>query len=343
MSGKTKGNKRQQAQNEDALVLTKDEEKMAKFVRFNCATKKANLHSVKVDFFIASKAVDVLMESKWAKGDEPVLATRQSAVALMRKLMSLEFFNRTVKVYKEQGIESAKPSSQKFDTTNESAVENTPRERKRKGAEQPQPDATPKSSSVAADAEKQKKKFKLELHDDQKFVDANEPYAWIFDPTTTKTIVIGTLLVIGAIGICLFPLWPATLRDGVYYLSLGGAFLLGLLLSLVVVKYILYVVFWILTGGKIKFWLLPNLTEDVGFFESFAPLYKLGDDEKKDGKKVSKPVESKNETKAEENDENDENSPDETNTENVDMEIVDENNDNEDFELLEKEDEVLSQ
>lgn len=29
-----------------------------------------------------------------------------------------------------------------------------------------------------------------------------------------------------------------------------------------------------LTLGKHHFWLLPNLTEDVGFFDSFRPLYK---------------------------------------------------------------------
>ena len=25
--------------------------------------------------------------------------------------------------------------------------------------------------------------------------------------------------------------------------------------------------------GKLKFWIFPNLTEDVGFFESFVPVY----------------------------------------------------------------------
>jgi len=28
-----------------------------------------------------------------------------------------------------------------------------------------------------------------------------------------------------------------------------------------------------MTWGKLTFWLLPNLTEDVGFFDSFRPLY----------------------------------------------------------------------
>lgn len=31
---------------------------------------------------------------------------------------------------------------------------------------------------------------------------------------------------------------------------------------------------WLVTLGRHHFWILPNLTEDVGFFESFWPLYK---------------------------------------------------------------------
>ena len=42
--------------------------------------------------------------------------------------------------------------------------------------------------------------------------------------------------------------------------------------------------------GKHHFWLLPNLTEDVGFFESFVPLYKHDyiTEDSKDGKKKKK-------------------------------------------------------
>lgn len=36
----------------------------------------------------------------------------------------------------------------------------------------------------------------------------------------------------------------------------------------------LFAVVWLVTFGKHHFWLLPNLTEDVGFFESFKPFYK---------------------------------------------------------------------
>lgn len=39
------------------------------------------------------------------------------------------------------------------------------------------------------------------------------------------------------------------------------------------VRYVLFGFIWAITTGKYYFWLLPNLTEDCGFFESFVPLY----------------------------------------------------------------------
>ncbi len=36
---------------------------------------------------------------------------------------------------------------------------------------------------------------------------------------------------------------------------------------------ILFGFIWALTLGHHKLWVLPNLTEDVGFFESFKPFY----------------------------------------------------------------------
>lgn len=120
-----------------------------------------------------------------------------------------------------------------------------------------------------------KRKFKLELHQDQKFVDGNEPYVWIYDPISTKSYIIGALLILGAIGICLFPLWPSQVREGVYYLSVAGASFLGAILAIAAIKYVLYALIWTLTLGKCEFWLFPNLTEDVGFIESFIPVYKV--------------------------------------------------------------------
>lgn len=36
---------------------------------------------------------------------------------------------------------------------------------------------------------------------------------------------------------------------------------------------ILFLIIWLVTGGRHHFWLLPNLTADVGFIDSFRPLY----------------------------------------------------------------------
>ena len=38
-------------------------------------------------------------------------------------------------------------------------------------------------------------------------------------------------------------------------------------------RYVFFAIVWVFTWGKHHFWLLPNLTEECGFFESFVPLY----------------------------------------------------------------------
>jgi len=44
-------------------------------------------------------------------------------------------------------------------------------------------------------------------------------------------------------------------------------------LLLFAVRIVVFAIVWLLTWGKLSFWLLPNLTEDVGFFDSFRPVY----------------------------------------------------------------------
>ena len=92
---------------------------------------------------------------------------------------------------------------------------------------------------------KKKKKVKLIAHDSQVFIDSNDVYVWIFDPTPLYKKVIGLLMgklgvdhlnhlffiVLGTIAGCLFPLWPDWLRLGVYYVSVVGICLFGLLLG----------------------------------------------------------------------------------------------------------------
>lgn len=327
---KRKNKNKQQVAINDELKLSKEEEKIAKYLRFNCPNKKANLAGMKVDFFNGSKAVDCLMESKWAPN---LFSNRQLAINFMKKLLTNELFHRAVKIYKEETSSSTRE-------TNESGVEGTPKVKKRKN--QDKSSSSQDLSTAKKDDSTTKRKFKLEVHEEQKFVDAPEPYVWIYEPTTMTSMLIGSLLVIGAIGICMFPLWPSSVRQGVYYLSIGGASFLGVLLGLAGFKYILFSFLWLCTLGRIEFWLLPNLTEDVGFFESFVPLYKLKindtnskDDKTKDTKRVNTSEERQNVDETSNlKDINENQSTNMTSNEPVDMEIVDGNDDEEDFELL---------
>ena len=71
--------------------------------------------------------------------------------------------------------------------------------------------------------------------------------------------------------VVMFPLWPVTLRIGVWYLSMGFLGLLGLFFAMAIFRLILFgvTVFAVPPG----LWLYPNLFEDVGFFDSFRPVW----------------------------------------------------------------------
>ena len=71
--------------------------------------------------------------------------------------------------------------------------------------------------------------------------------------------------------VIMFPLWPIKLRVGVWYLSMGMLGLIGLFFIMAIFRLILFVatMFTVPPG----LWLYPNLFEDVGFFDSFRPLW----------------------------------------------------------------------
>lgn len=274
-----KSKRNQQYGSEDEIPkLTKEETQIARYLRLKCPNKQGNLDGIKVDFFIGSKLVDNLMESKWGPGTlqdppkdapyvenakTPLLETRHACFKYMQQLMRKQLFARAIKIYKEQPNETDEtPSSL----------------RRRKAKEvkgEENSESTPNKSSPQAEKKEPKKKFKLEMHEDQRFIDDNEPYVWYYDPTSTTSSIIGGLLILGSIAICCFPLWPSIVREGVYYLSLGGCGFLGSIIGLAMIKYIIFAILYILTLGAVELWIFPNLTEDVGFVESFLPIYAL--------------------------------------------------------------------
>ncbi|XP_050992591.1 translocation protein SEC62 [Labeo rohita] len=269
---------------------TKEEKAVAKYLRFNSPTKSTNMMGHRVDYFVASKAVDCLLDSKWAKakkGEEALFTTRESVVDYCNRLLKKQFFHRALKVMKkkpEKDVKKEKEKEKEKDKEKEKTKSDSGKEEEKKGKK----DKDKKKDSEAVDTKKEKnddspgspkkkkdvkKKFKLEPHEDQLFLDGNEVYFWIYDPVHFKTFAMGLILVIAVIAATLFPLWPAEMRVGVYYLSVAAGCFVASILLLAVARCILFLIIWLVTGGRHHFWFLPNLTADVGFIDSFRPLY----------------------------------------------------------------------
>ena len=147
-----------------------------------------------------------------------------------------------------------------------------------------------------ADKEKKKKKpsdkprppQNLAIQQDQSIISADEYYAWFYEPMQLQTILAGIGIIILVFGAILFPLWPPILRTAVWYLSIV---LLGVIVGIIViaiVRLILFVVTMFAVPPGI--WLFPNLFEDVGFFESFVPLWAWQKLPKSKQKKLEKDI-----------------------------------------------------
>jgi translocation protein SEC62 len=105
----------------------------------------------------------------------------------------------------------------------------------------------------------------------QQDVDPMMHYVWLYEGPQwkQKAMAVGVLALIMAV--VMFPLWPIMLRRGVWYLSVGMMGLLGLFFAMAIFRLILFcvTVFTVPPG----LWLFPNLFEDVGFVDSFIPLW----------------------------------------------------------------------
>ena len=253
-------NRRRQAQGQENdeqpdKELIKKQKSVADFLKSKCQTKQTIMEGHgKVEYFTSSKAVDVLMDSKFATGEKPLFTTRESVVKFLDQLLRNEYFIRAEKITVKK-VERGEKAGEKSET------------------DSPSSPAATGSDSPAAGGGKKKKKVKLEMHDNQRFVDGNNAYVWLYNPTSTLQMILGILLVIGSIGLCLFPLWPASVRQGVYYLTMTLAGLVGSVLVIGVLRYIPFAAVWVMTAGKTHFWIFPNLLEDVGILESFQPVY----------------------------------------------------------------------
>jgi len=103
-----------------------------------------------------------------------------------------------------------------------------------------------------------------EIRDDLHFV-------WLYEGPQWKQKVYAGGALAAIMAVVMFPLWPVKLRLGVWYLSMGMLGLIGLFFAMAIFRLILFciTVFTVPPG----LWLYPNLFEDVGFFDSFRPVW----------------------------------------------------------------------
>ncbi|CAI2341734.1 unnamed protein product [Caenorhabditis sp. 36 PRJEB53466] len=282
-------------QSEEDLKLTKEQEGIAKYIRFNCPTATTLFEGNEVHYFSGSKAVDTLWESKYgskAKKDA-MFKTRDDCFHYISELNSKRLFFRAKKLISKKNKDKGNDYSADVQKSPKGTVEK--RNKKTKEEEtateaEGENDVEVKKDEKKED-EKKKKKVKLLVHDIQTFVDDKDVYVWVFDPTPLFKKVIGVLMLVGTVVGCLFPLWPAWLRQGVYYVSIAGIGCFASIIVVAILRTLLFFIIYAISMGKHKLWVLPNLTEDCGVLESFQPWYTYeycGGDEKKDDKKKEK-------------------------------------------------------
>jgi len=128
-----------------------------------------------------------------------------------------------------------------------------------------------KASSSSSTAKKPKPPQNLAIHRDQNVFSEGDYFAWFYETTGWQTILGGIGIVIVVFAAILFPLWPPMMRTGVWYLSIACLGFIAAIAVLSVIRLILFIVTMFAVPPGI--WLFPNLFEDVGFFESFVPLW----------------------------------------------------------------------
>ncbi|KAF2744251.1 translocation protein [Sporormia fimetaria CBS 119925] len=109
---------------------------------------------------------------------------------------------------------------------------------------------------------------KIEQHQD---AEDDSYYIWLYEGSQWKMKLYAVGAVAFVIAIVLFPLWPLFLRQGVWYLSMGMLGLIGLFFVMAIFRLILFIV--TMFAAPPGLWLYPNLFEDVGFFDSFRPVW----------------------------------------------------------------------
>lgn len=191
----------------------------------------------------------------------PKLETNEQAIAAFKLLLASLLCLRVEKVGAHHGHDhdhpekSAKPSKDTNDTT-------TDKKKKKKKK---------KAAASSSSTKKPKPPQNLAIQRDQNIFSEGDYFAWFYETTGWLTILGGIGIVIVVFAAILFPLWPPMMRTGVWYLSIACLGFIASIAVLAVIRLILFIVTMFAVPPGI--WLFPNLFEDVGFLESFVPLW----------------------------------------------------------------------
>ena len=96
-------------------------------------------------------------------------------------------------------------------------------------------------------------------------------YAWFYEGSQLWLKLAGLGMVLALLAAVMFPLWPLSMRIGVWYLSMFVLALFGLLMVIAVIRLIIWAITIVVVPPGI--WIFPNLFADVGVIESFIPLW----------------------------------------------------------------------
>src|SRR5271156_2429940 len=249
---------------------------IAKFLRYNSALKNRTgvYNGKRVEFFKGTnphgkqnltnslsgkRVVRLLLSDAYKKKASkkksilPKIETREEAIAAFRLLLAPLLVLRVQKVSAHEGHD--------HHHGHDHSKPDKPKDKEGKK----------KKKKKAKSSQKPKAPPHLKIQQDQSGFNDDDYFAWFYDTTQLQTILGGIGIVIAVFGAILFPLWPPILRTAVWYLSILLLGLIGGIVVIAIARLILFVITMFAVPPGI--WLFPNLFEDVGFFESFVPLW----------------------------------------------------------------------
>lgn len=170
------------------------------------------------------------MASKFAQNEKCLFPTREIAIDFLDRMLTYKFFHRARKVpVSDAELRRGKKNTEKDKVEDEKKdVKKRNVAKDNAGTDDADNSLTDGKVEKPVEKEKKKRKIRLDMHSDQMFVDGPEAYVWIYDPIPMHYWLCGALLVVGAIVVCLFPLWPHSIRFArlSYYFISNRIFLL---------------------------------------------------------------------------------------------------------------------